>query len=82
MLTIIQAVSKSECNAISELANTIWKEHYTPIIGVDQVNYMLEKFQSSKVIFKQIQNYCFSKFQTILYINYKTQPKTFRNQNQ
>jgi ribosomal protein S18 acetylase RimI-like enzyme len=56
MFSIIQANSKSHCDIISVLASEIWKEHYTPIIGIDQVDYMLEKFQSSEVIYTQIQN--------------------------
>ena len=36
------------------LADAIWREHYTAIIGEDQVNYMLEKFQSASAIKNQI----------------------------
>ena len=32
----------------------IWREHYTPIIGNAQVDYMLEKFQSVEAIKTQI----------------------------
>ena len=39
---------------LATLASSIWKEHYTPIIGEDQVKYMLEKFQSSTAISRQI----------------------------
>ena len=41
---------------LSILANSIWREHYTPIIGEKQVKYMLEKFQSSAAISRQINN--------------------------
>lgn len=39
---------------ISELADNIWSAHYIEIIGISQVNYMLQKFQSVKAIEKQI----------------------------
>ncbi|NCB47474.1 GNAT family N-acetyltransferase, partial [bacterium] len=28
---------------LAGLAETIWREHYTPIIGAEQVEYMLER---------------------------------------
>ena len=36
--------------AISSLAGDIWREHYPPIIGAAQVEYMLAKFQSADQI--------------------------------
>jgi len=36
------------------LAKVIWEEHYTPIIGKEQVKYMLENFQSQEVVKRQI----------------------------
>ncbi len=39
---------------IADLASTIWHEHFTPIIGKQQVEYMLEKFQSSPALKAQI----------------------------
>ena len=41
---------------ISKLANVIWREHYTPIIGTEQVEYMLEKFQSEEKVYSDIVN--------------------------
>lgn len=40
------------------LAREIWQEHYIPIIGEAQVEYMLDKFQSKAAISKQIQEGC------------------------
>ena len=40
---------------VIKLAQKIWHEHYTPIIGKDQVIYMLDKFQSKEVILAQIE---------------------------
>ena len=56
MIKIENAKHKAEYKTIADLAAVIWTEHYTPIIGVDQVNYMLEKFQSEKAIANQIGN--------------------------
>jgi len=39
---------------IAGLADIIWREHYTPIIGKAQVDYMLGHFQSAEAISKQI----------------------------
>ncbi len=46
----------TECQRemIESLAREIWTEHYTPIIGREQVEYMLEKFQSQEAIAQQI----------------------------
>lgn len=41
-------------STIASLAEIIWKEHYIPIIGIEQVEYMLEKFQSAKTVKEQI----------------------------
>jgi ribosomal protein S18 acetylase RimI-like enzyme len=41
---------KEVSTEISALAGEIWREHYTPIIGAEQVEYMLEKFQSPEQI--------------------------------
>ena len=47
---------KKQIRLIESLANEIWYEHYIPIIGVDQVEYMLKKFQSFKAISQQIKD--------------------------
>lgn len=39
---------------MAELATEIWQEHYLPIIGHEQVTYMLERFQSPQAIAAQI----------------------------
>jgi ribosomal protein S18 acetylase RimI-like enzyme len=53
----IEIVSaENQIEIIVGLANEIWNEHFTPIIGKAQVDYMLKKFQSKKVITEQIEN--------------------------
>jgi len=40
---------------VAELARQIWREHFTPIIGPGQVDYMLEKFQSAEAVTRQME---------------------------
>jgi len=54
MIKIITATNKSDFKIIADLAKEIWEEHYTPIIGIEQVDYMLNKFQSELAIENQI----------------------------
>ena len=46
--------SPEDISIVAELADEIWHEHYVPIIGEEQVKYMVEKFQSPEAITKQI----------------------------
>jgi len=39
---------------IESLADEIWTQHYEPIIGIKQVDYMLGKYQSYKAILHQM----------------------------
>ncbi len=55
MTNIVPVKSKTNISLVANLANTIWTEHYTPIIGLGQVNYMLDKFQSEKAIQEQLE---------------------------
>ena len=55
-MVYIQVVTDAETITASRLAREIWAEHYTAIIGADQVDYMLDKFQSENAIVDQIQN--------------------------
>lgn len=54
MIKIKTVKSLSDIAAVATLAREIWTDHYTPIIGSDQVEYMLEKFQSNNVIKEQL----------------------------
>lgn len=40
------ANSVNHAKRIADLAKTIWNQHYVNIIGQQQVDYMLEEFQS------------------------------------
>lgn len=54
MLEFIPAVDAQSVCRIAELAKEIWREHYDPIIGPDQVGYMLQRFQSVPALNAQI----------------------------
>lgn len=55
MIKIHKASSDHHYNLIESLAQEIWDEHYTPIIGSRQVKYMLDKFQSLSAIKSQVE---------------------------
>lgn len=50
-----QVETSEEIEQVAGLAHKIWREHYNPLIGKAQVEFMLEKFQSAEPISKQIQ---------------------------
>ena len=56
MINFKTAASAEELLQIEEMADVIWHEHYTPIIGVKQVVYMLDKFQSVDSMSEQIKS--------------------------
>ena len=56
MVKLVPATSIQQLQIIEQLANVIWNEHYTPIIGKAQVDYMLDKFQNVDAMSKQIEN--------------------------
>jgi GNAT superfamily N-acetyltransferase len=54
MNTEISRLRAQDIPMVVSLAKPIWQEHYSPIIGQQQVNYMLEKFQSHAAIQSQL----------------------------
>lgn len=50
----ITKAQEEDLTAIANLADIIWREHYTPIIGPEQVEYMLHKFQSVEAMSQQL----------------------------
>lgn len=48
------AATPEDFQQIEHLAHTIWREHYIPIIGKGQVEYMLKKYQSAEAMQKQV----------------------------
>ena len=53
-LEVRKAETDTQVRQIADLAKVIWNEHFTPIIGKDQVDYMVEKFQSYPALKEQI----------------------------
>ncbi|MBN2693274.1 GNAT family N-acetyltransferase [bacterium] len=46
--------TEKDIETVVAIANIVWKEHYIPIIGEKQVQYMLKNFQSKEAIVEQI----------------------------
>ena len=53
MHLLIQPLQLNQIDSLVDLAEIIWHKHYDSIIGSDQVNYMLAKFQNEKAILQQ-----------------------------
>jgi ribosomal protein S18 acetylase RimI-like enzyme len=51
---INQVITADDIELTAKLAHKIWNQHYVPIIGQEQVNYMVEKFQSVEAITNQL----------------------------
>ncbi|QOP42362.1 GNAT family N-acetyltransferase [Sulfurimonas marina] len=55
-INFVQVTTTEQIDTLTQLANTIWPEHYTPIIGQEQVDYMLETFHCADSISSEIKN--------------------------
>ncbi|GHV43266.1 acetyltransferase [Clostridia bacterium] len=55
-IIIREAVTKEDYGKIARLAEVIWDEHYSSIISKAQIDYMVEKFQSTAAIEISIEN--------------------------
>ncbi len=53
---ILLVETDKEIEQVAELAKEIWLEHYEPIIGREQVHYMIEKFQSVQAMKEQMEH--------------------------
>lgn len=51
---IVVVSTENQMEEVATLADSIWHEHYDSMIGSDQVNYMIEKFQSVEAMKEQI----------------------------
>ena len=54
MNTFKKVEDQGGIDSVANLADEIWNQHFEPIIGQAQVDYMLDKFQSSNAIANQI----------------------------
>ena len=53
-INILKVDSELQIKNTAQLAHLIWNQHFTPIIGASQVEYMLKEFQSCDAISCQI----------------------------
>lgn len=53
-INIYRVIDNGQILAVVKLAEKIWQEHYVPLIGKQQVDYMLAKYQSYQAIVSQI----------------------------
>lgn len=80
-LMIKPALTDEALKEISVLADEIWHEHFTPIIGEEQVEYMVEKFQSYQAITHQVKEDGYEYFQFLYdgeeagYLGIKEEPE-------
>ncbi len=54
MSEIMRVSTAGQIGTVAALAREIWTEHYVPIIGRRQVDYMLDEFQSIPAMKRQI----------------------------
>jgi len=50
----LEVLTEHHIEIVESLAREIWTEHYISIIGIEQVDYMLNRFQSRQAIREQI----------------------------
>jgi tRNA(adenine34) deaminase len=55
-VNFIEAKAAGQIKRVAALAEEIWGEWFPPVIGKAQTDYMVERFQSEKVIRTQIEN--------------------------
>ena len=52
----LEAGDKRGIQRMAALAGDIWREHYTPIIGAEQVEYMVARFQDEAAVAEQLEH--------------------------
>lgn len=55
-IEILPVSTPDDIAIVENLAQEIWREHFTSIIGEAQVEYMLDKFQNAEAMTKQLDN--------------------------
>lgn len=58
----LSSSDREKAAELEKLAEVIWMEHYTSIIGADQVEYMLSKFQNADSILRDIVSHSYRYF--------------------
>jgi N-acetylglutamate synthase-like GNAT family acetyltransferase len=54
--TFVPVESEAQIKEVAALATAIWHEHFVSIISLEQIDYMVEKFQSAPAITNQLNN--------------------------
>ena len=53
-LKFIKVSSKDDIKILAKIANEVWHQHFTSILTLDQIDYMVDKFQSEQAMTEQI----------------------------
>ncbi len=56
MLNFRMVSSNNDLHIVAKLANEIWHEHYINIVSREQIQYMVDNFQSAHIVKSQIAN--------------------------
>ncbi len=56
MTPSVLPLTQNDANALSALAETIWRYHYVDIISTEQIDYMLKQRYQPELIREQLQN--------------------------
>jgi len=51
---VVKAEDSEKIKEITDLATIIWHEHFASILSMEQIDYMVDKFQSYKAVSEQI----------------------------
>lgn len=51
----LNRVEQKDVPVLAALASEIWHQHFTPIIGLEQVEYMLDWFQDEEAMTRQLE---------------------------
>ena len=52
----MQMISVEELPLLQQMAKEVWSEHYKNILSKGQIEYMVDKFQSSPAVLEQLKN--------------------------
>ena len=55
-MKLIKVINEEQLRILSNLSNIIWHEFFPSILSNDQIEYMVDKFQSYKAMKKQIED--------------------------
>lgn len=61
-----RAADDSDLAAIAGLANEIWYQHFQTILSPEQIDYMVEKFQSYPALKSQVEEEGYEYYQTLV----------------